>query len=50
MNKVKCAWHWEGHCLKGLPGTKCNVIGCVAKTEVVHYPIQEILTKENSHE
>ena len=47
MNEVKCAWFSNGNCLKGLPGTKCEVKGCVAKTEVVPCLIQEIIKKEN---
>ncbi len=46
MKEVKCAWYWKGYCNKGIIGTKCEVKGCVAKTEFVPYPIKEILTKD----
>lgn len=51
MSKVKCAWYWKGYCNKGLPGTKCEIKGCAAKTEFVPYPIERVVTvkaKENN--
>ncbi len=51
MSKVKCAWYWKGYCNKGLPGTKCEVKGCIAKTEVVSYSIVAAQTGiENGYE
>lgn len=32
MTDEKCGYHHEGYCLKGLPGTPCEVRGCVAHT------------------
>ena len=32
MTDEKCGYHHEGYCLKGLPGTSCEVRGCVAHT------------------
>lgn len=28
---IECIWYKDGECKKGLPGTKCDVIGCVAR-------------------
>lgn len=28
-----CKWYWAGECKKGLPGTKCELSGCVAWEE-----------------
>ena len=30
MNKEECAYYSGGFCLKGLPGTSCEIVGCVA--------------------
>ena len=30
MTDENCGYHHEGYCLKGLPGTPCEVAGCVA--------------------
>ena len=30
MIEEKCVWYKDGNCLKGLPGTPCDIIGCVA--------------------
>ena len=30
MIDVNCGYHHEGYCLKGLPGTLCEVVGCAA--------------------
>lgn len=27
-----CVYHYNGYCLKGLPGTPCELRGCVAHT------------------
>ena len=32
MKAPACKWHDGGECKKGLPGTPCEVKGCVAKT------------------
>ena len=32
MTDEKCGYHHEDYCLKGLPGTPCEVRGCVAHT------------------
>ena len=34
MTDENCGYHHEGYCLKGLPGTPCEVAGCVAHTPV----------------
>lgn len=34
MTEKNCGYHHEGYCLKGLPGTPCEVVGCVAHTAV----------------
>lgn len=31
MTDKKCTYHHEGFCLKGLPGTPCEVEGCVVR-------------------
>lgn len=36
MTEPTCTYHRNGDCLKGLPGTKCERIGCVA-----YYPKRE---------
>lgn len=33
MTDDKCAYYQEEYCLKGLPGTKCELEGCVAYTD-----------------
>lgn len=30
MTDKNCGCHQDGYCLKGLPGTPCEVDGCVA--------------------
>lgn len=30
MIDVNCGYHHEDYCLKGLPGTLCEVVGCAA--------------------
>lgn len=30
MQDEKCRWHHEGSCLKGMPGTVCELEDCVA--------------------
>ena len=29
-----CIWFEEGYCLKGLPGTKCEISACVCYTKI----------------
>ena len=30
--KEDCVWYKNGDCAKGLPGTPCDVVGCVVYT------------------
>jgi hypothetical protein len=30
LPNINCVWYKDGECKKGLPGTKCDVVGCVA--------------------
>lgn len=44
MKKEDCAYYDNGYCRKGLPGTKCEIVGCVAsmpkpiESTMIHYP------------
>lgn len=44
MKKENCAYYDNGYCRKGLPGTKCEIVGCVAsipkpvESTMIHYP------------
>ena len=45
MKKENCTYYDNGHCKKGLPGTWCYPVGCVAMTDKpieslgIHYPL-----------
>lgn len=30
LPNINCVWYKDGECKKGLPETKCDVVGCVA--------------------
>jgi len=38
----------EGECAKGLPGTPCEVAGCVARTKVGYLSWNEMTNKQKS--
>lgn len=44
--KENCSYYAAGYCRKGLPGTKCYPVGCVAMTDKpieslsIHYPLR----------
>ena len=46
MKKENCTYYDNGHCKKGLPGTWCYPVGCVAMTDKpieslnFHYPLR----------
>lgn len=44
----KCGYHHEGYCLKGLPGTPCEVEGCVARNEADYLSLSNNDTKDKS--
>ena len=33
--QVNCAWFNNGYCKKGLPGTRCEIEGCVAHIPII---------------
>lgn len=48
MIDVNCGYHHEGYCLKGLPGTLCEVVGCVAHSTASYLSFSDKVTKEKS--
>lgn len=48
MIDVNCGYHHEGYCLKGLPGTLCEVVGCVAHSTASYLSFFDRNTKEKS--
>lgn len=30
---INCRYYKDGECTKGLPGTRCELLGCVARIE-----------------
>lgn len=48
MIDVNCGYHHEGYCLKGLPGTLCEVVGCVAHSTASYLSFSDKDTKERS--
>lgn len=49
MTDEKCGCHHEGYCLKGLPGTPCEIVGCVAHTETGYLPWNDMTEKDKSN-
>lgn len=57
MNPQTCRYHDAGSCRKGLPGTKCDIVGCVAfypeeaipvgKKSIIAVPIQNGATRKD---
>lgn len=47
MIDVNCGYHHEGYCLKGLPGTLCEVVGCAAHSTASYF-FSDKDTKEKS--
>lgn len=48
MIDVNCGYHHVGYCLKGLPGTLCEVVGCVAHSTASYLSFSDKGTKEKS--
>jgi len=48
MIDVNCVHHHVGYCLKGLPGTLCEVVGCVAHSTASYLSFSDKDTKEKS--
>ena len=48
MIDVNCGYHHEGYCLKGLPGTLCEVVGCAAHSTASYLFFSDKDTKEKS--
>ena len=48
MTDESCGYHHEGYCLKGLPGTSCEVVGCVAHSPVGYLSWSDMTEKEKS--
>lgn len=48
MIDVNCGYHHEGYCLKGLPGTLCEVVGCVVHSTASYLSFSDRDTKEKS--
>lgn len=48
MIDENCGYHHEGYCLKGLPGTPCEVVGCVAHSPVGYLSWGDMTDKEKS--
>ena len=47
MVDESCGYHHEGYCLKGLPGTPCEVVGCAAHSTASYF-FSDKDTKEKS--
>lgn len=37
--KEDCIYYEDGDCRKGLPGTPCDVVGCVAHVSTLNFPL-----------